>query len=284
MSPPVFPSPLVSTAWLAAHLGEVRVVDASWYMPDEKREPGREFLAAHIPGAVFFDIDAIADHSTDLPHMMPAPEAFAQAAGALGLSGADTIVVYDGTGIFSAPRVWWALRAMGHDNVFVLDGGFPKWRAENRAVESGAAAPQPGRFQARPVAALTRDYDAVRAHLAAGDAQIVDARSQSRFTGEEKEPRPGLKSGHMPGAVNLPWRALLAHDNTLKDDDALRALFARQGIDLRAPIVTTCGSGISAAIVMLALVKIGARDVALYDGSWAEWGGRPGAPVACIAG
>jgi thiosulfate/3-mercaptopyruvate sulfurtransferase len=277
-------SPLVSTDWLAAHLNEVRVVDASWYMPGDKREPGHEFLAAHIPGAVFFDIDAIADHATDLPHMMPTPGVFAQAASALGLSDADTLVVYDGAGVFSAPRVWWALRAMGHDNVFVLDGGLPKWQREGRAIESGAAAPKPGDFQARPVAALARDYDAVRAHLAAGDAQIVDARSASRFTGEEKEPRPGLKSGHMPGAVNLPWRALLTHENTLKDDDALRALFAGKGIDLRAPIVTTCGSGISAAIVMLALVKIGARDVALYDGSWAEWGSRAGAPVACIAG
>lgn len=273
-------SPLVSTEWLAAHRSEVRVVDASWYMPDEKREPAREFLAVHIPGAVFFDIDGIADHATGLPHMMPAPDAFAEAVSGLGLSDTDTIVVYDGTGIFSAPRVWWALRAMGHEKVFVLDGGLPKWRAEGRPLESGAAAPRPGSFHARPVAALARDHDAVRAHLRAGDAQIVDARSQSRFTGEEKEPRAGLKSGHMPGAVNLHWRALLTHDNRLKDDGALRRLFADKGVDLRAPIVTTCGSGISAAILMLALVQIGAADVALYDGSWAEWGGRDGAPVA----
>jgi thiosulfate/3-mercaptopyruvate sulfurtransferase len=253
-------------------------------MPDEKREPAKEFLAAHIPGAVFFDIDGIADHATGLPHMMPAPDAFAEAVSGLGLSDADTIVVYDGTGLFSAPRVWWALRAMGHEKVFVLDGGLPKWRAEGRPLESGAAAPQPGNFHARPVAALARGYDAVRAHLQAGDAQLVDARSQSRFTGEEKEPRAGLKSGHMPGAVNLHWRALLTHDNMLKDDDALRRLFADKGIDLRAPIVTTCGSGISAAILMLALVRIGAADVALYDGSWAEWGGRDGAPVESIGG
>jgi thiosulfate/3-mercaptopyruvate sulfurtransferase len=272
-------SPLVSTEWLAAHRSEVRVVDASWYMPDEQREPAKEFLAAHIPGAVFFDIDGIADHATGLPHMMPDAAAFAEAVSALGLSDADTIVVYDGTGIFSAPRVWWALRAMGHGKVFVLDGGLPKWRAEGRPLESGAATPQPGDFHARPVAALARDYDAVLAHLEAGDVQLVDARSQSRFTGEEKEPRAGLKSGHMPGAVNLHWRALLTHDNTLKDDDALRHLFADKGIDLRAPIVTTCGSGISAAILMLALVQIGAADVALYDGSWAEWGGRDGAPI-----
>lgn len=273
-------NPIVSTDWLAAHLDTVRVVDASWYMPDDKREPGREFLVEHIPGAVFFDIDGIADHATDLPHMMPSPDAFAHAVGALGLGDGDTIVVYDGTGVFSAPRVWWALRAMGHDQVFVLDGGLPKWKHEGRAVESAVRAPKPASFHARPMAALARDYDAVLAHLNAGDAQIVDARSQSRFTGEEKEPRPGLKSGHMPGAVNLPWRALIASDNTLKDDHALQQLFAERGVDMRAPIVTTCGSGISAAIIMLALEKLGAADVSLYDGSWAEWGGRPNAPVA----
>jgi thiosulfate/3-mercaptopyruvate sulfurtransferase len=273
-------SPLVSTEWLAAHLKDVRVVDASWYMPDAKREPAKEFLVEHIPGAVFFDIDGIADHATDLPHMMPAPDAFAASVSALGLSDTDTIVVYDGTGLFSAPRVWWALRRMGHEQVFVLDGGLPKWKREGRAVESGAASPAPGSFHARPAAKLARDYDAVLKHLQADDAQIVDARSASRFTGAEKEPRAGLKSGHMPGAVNLPWRALVTHDNTLKDDHALQQLFAERGVDLRAPIITTCGSGISAAIVMLALAKLGAADVALYDGSWAEWGGRDGAPVA----
>jgi thiosulfate/3-mercaptopyruvate sulfurtransferase len=272
-------NPLVSTDWLAAHLNDVRVVDASWYMPDQKRQTAREFESGHIPGAVFFDIDGIAYHATDLPHMMPSPEEFARAAGALGLGNNDTIVIYDGSGIFSAPRVWWALRRMGHAEVFVLDGGLPKWKAEGRPIVAGKAAPRAARFEARPVAALARDYDGMLTHLKAGDAQIVDARSASRFTGEEKEPRAGLKSGHMPGAVNLPWRALLNHDNTLKDDEALRRLFAEKGIDLRAPIVTTCGSGISAAILMLGMEKLGAADVALYDGSWAEWGGRDGAPV-----
>jgi len=272
-------NPLVTTEWLAAHLNEVRVIDASWYMPDDKREPGKEFLVEHIPGAVFFDIDGIADHGTDLPHMMPTPDAFAAAVRALGLSDGDTIVIYDGAGVFSAPRVWWALRSMGHEKVFVLDGGLPKWKREGRAVESGAAAPAMGSFHARPVAAIARDYDAVLRHLQNDDAQIVDARSNSRFTGQEKEPRAGLKSGHMPGAVNLPWRALLTHDNTLKDDHALQQLFAERGVDMRAPIVTTCGSGISAAILMLALEKLGAADVALYDGSWAEWGGRPESPI-----
>jgi thiosulfate/3-mercaptopyruvate sulfurtransferase len=272
-------NPLVSTAWLADHLSEVRVVDASWYMPDEKRNPGREFEAGHIPGAVFFDIDGIADHATDLPHMMPSPQEFASAVGALGIGDGDTVVVYDGAGIFSAPRAWWALRAMGHGKVFVLDGGLPKWRSEGRPVVSGGASPKPASFHARPAVALARDYAAVLAHLKADDAQILDARSASRFTGEEKEPRPGLKSGHMPGAVNLHWRSLLTHENTLKSDAELQRLFAEKGVDLRAPIVTSCGSGISAAILMLGLEKLGAADVALYDGSWAEWGGREGAPV-----
>jgi thiosulfate/3-mercaptopyruvate sulfurtransferase len=273
-------SPLVSTEWLAAHLGEVRVVDASWYMPDEKREPAKEFLVEHIPGAVFFDIDGISDHVTDLPHMMPTPEAFAAAVSALGLSDGDTIVVYDGSGVFSAPRAWWALRQMGHEKVFVLDGGFPKWRAEGRVVAKWKREyPEPGSFHARPVAALARDYDAVLAHVRNGDAQILDARSASRFIGEEKDPRAGLKSGHMPGATNIHWRSLLTHDNTLKDDHGLQQVFAEKGVDMRAPIVTTCGSGISAAILMLALHKLGAADVALYDGSWAEWGGKENAPV-----
>jgi thiosulfate/3-mercaptopyruvate sulfurtransferase len=277
-------NPLVSTDWLAAHLNDVKVVDASWYMPDEKRDPAREFEAGHIPGAVFFDIDRIADHASGLPHMMPPPEEFARAVGALGLGNGDTIVTYDGSGIFSAPRAWWALRSMGHGKVFVLDGGLPKWKGEGRPVVAGKAAPRAARFQSRPDAAVVRDYDAVLAHLKAHDAQIVDARSASRFTGEEKEPRAGLKSGHMPGAVNLHWRALLTRDNTLKDDEDLRRLFAEKAIDLDAPIVTTCGSGISAAILMLGMEKVGAADVALYDGSWAEWGGRDGAPVEMGSG
>ncbi|MBV9550241.1 MAG: 3-mercaptopyruvate sulfurtransferase [Alphaproteobacteria bacterium] len=273
-------SPLVSTEWLAAHLGDVRLVDASWYLPDEKREPAKEFVARHIPGAVFFDIDGIADHSGDLPHMLPSAEAFAAALSALGLSDGDAVVVYDGSGLFSAPRVWWSLRAMGHDKVFVLDGGLPKWQREGRPLESGVATTNRGHFHARPNADLQRDYLAVLKHLENDDAQILDARSQSRFTGEEKEPRPGLKSGHMPGAINIPWRSLLTHENTLKSDDDLRRLFAEKGVDIRAPIVTTCGSGISAAIVMLALEKLGASGVSLYDGSWAEWGSRDSAPVA----
>jgi thiosulfate/3-mercaptopyruvate sulfurtransferase len=271
-------TPLVSTEWLAGNLATVKVVDASWYMPDDKRDPAAEFRAAHIPGAVFFDIDGISDPASDLPHMMPAPEAFTTAMQGLGLADGDTVVVYDGGGVFSAPRAWWMLKAMGHDNVAVLDGGLPKWKAEGRALESGAASPKPARFTAKPNPAIQRDFAAVKAAL--GHTQILDARSASRFTGAEAEPRAGLKSGHMPGAVNVPWRSLLAPNNTLKDDHALLKLFAEKGVDMRAPIITTCGSGISAAIVMLALEKIGARQLSLYDGSWTEWGRQADAPVA----
>jgi thiosulfate/3-mercaptopyruvate sulfurtransferase len=270
-------SNLVSTDWLADHLSEVRVVDASWYMPDEKREPAKEFEVAHIPGAVFFDIDGIADHATDLPHMMPTPGAFSRAVGALGIGDGETVVVYDGTGIFSAPRAWWMLKAMGHRNVKVLDGGFPKWKREGRAVESGAAKPQSKFFTAIPKPAIMRDFDAVMGVVKDKSAQLVDARSASRFKGEEAEPRAGVRGGHMPGALNVPWRGVLAADGTLKPKEELRAAFAK--IDLDQTIVTTCGSGISAAILMLALNEIGAGTVALYDGSWTEWGSRPEAPV-----
>lgn len=271
-------NPLVSTNWLADNLTRVTVVDASWYMPEDRRDPAAEFEAGHIPGAVFFDIDAIADHQTDLPHMLPPPGQFSAAMATLGIGDGEQILVYDGTGLFSAPRAWWMLKAMGHDDVRVLDGGLPKWKKEGRKLESGVAKRAPKFFTAIPRPQLVRDFHGVKAGLS--ETQILDARSNSRFTGAEAEPRAGLKSGHMPGAVNVPWRALLTPDNTLKDDHALQALFAEKGVELRAPIITSCGSGISAAILMLALEKIGAQHLSLYDGSWAEWGGRADAPVA----
>jgi thiosulfate/3-mercaptopyruvate sulfurtransferase len=270
-------SELVSTEWLAAHLKDVRVVDASWYMPDEKRQPAQEFEQGHIPGAVFFDIDGIADHKTDLPHMMPTPGEFSRAVGALGIGDGETVVVYDGTGIFSAPRAWWMLKAMGHRSVKVLDGGFPKWKREGRAIESGPAKPAAKFFTAIPRPEIMRDFDAVMGIVKDKSAQLVDARSASRFRGEEAEPRAGVRGGHMPGAMNLPWRKLVAEDGTLKSAAELRSVFA--GLDADKPIVTTCGSGISAAILMLGLAEIGRGDVALYDGSWTEWGGRAEAPV-----
>jgi thiosulfate/3-mercaptopyruvate sulfurtransferase len=270
-------SDLVSTEWLAAHLGEVRVVDANWYMPDDPRDAQADYLAEHIPGARYFDIDAIADHSTDLPHMMPTPGEFSTAVGALGIGNDDTVVVYDHSGIFSAPRVWWMLKAMGLNAVKVLDGGLRKWKAEGRVVEDGDIAPKANIFTATPRPEILRDFDAVMGVVKSSSAQMVDARSASRFTGTEAEPRAGVRGGHMPGAINVPWRGVVAADGTLKPKDGLKTAFA--AVDLDAPIVTTCGSGISAAILMLALDEIGARNVALYDGSWTEWGGRPEAPV-----
>jgi len=270
-------SNLVSTEWLAAHLKDVRVVDASWYMPDEKREPAKEFEAGHIPGAVFFDIDGIADRSSGLPHMLPSPGEFSKAVGALGIGDGETVVGYDGSGLFSAPRLWWTFKAMGHDKVKVLDGGFPKWKREGRAVETGPAHPANKFFTAIANPAILRGFAQVMDIVGDRSAQMVDARSAARFKAEEPEPRAGVRGGHMPGAANVHYRKLIADDGTLKPPEGLRGAF--DAIDLERPIVTTCGSGLTAAILMLALDEIGAKDVALYDGSWTEWGGRPEAPV-----
>jgi thiosulfate/3-mercaptopyruvate sulfurtransferase len=268
---------LVSTDWLAAHLKDVRVVDASWYMPDEKREPAKEFEAGHIPGAVFFDIDGIADRSSGLPHMLPSPGEFSRAVGALGIGDGETVVAYDGSGMFSSPRLWWTFKVMGHDKVKVLDGGFPKWKREGRAVETGPAQASSKFFTAIAKPEIVRDFGQVMDSVANKSAQILDARSPGRFKAEEPEPRAGVRGGHIPGALNVHYRKLIADDGTLKPPEALRGVF--DAVDLDRPVVTTCGSGLTAAILMLALDEIGAKHVALYDGSWTEWGARPEAPV-----
>jgi len=273
---------LVTTEWLAKHRDEpdVRVVDGTWHMPQLGRDARAEFLAAHIPGAVFFDIDAIADHTTTLPHMLPSAEAFATAVGALGLGSGDRIIVYDVRGVVSAARVWWTFRAFGHGAVAVLDGGLRTWRLEGRPVEAGEPKPTPRTFAARPRPELVRDLAAVRANLTSRAEQVVDARSAGRFAGTEPEPRPGLRGGHIPGSLNLPYETLYRADGRLETPDALRAAMRAAGVDLARPIVTSCGSGVTASVLALALHRLGRPDVAVYDGSWSEWGGRVDTPTA----
>ncbi len=268
------PQLLVSTDWLAAHLSapDLRILDASWHMPADNRNARAEFEAGHIPGARFFDIDEIADTQSSLPHMAPPVEKFVARMRALGVGDGHRVVVYDSSGIFSAPRVWWTFRLFGKTDVAVLDGGLPKWRAEGRPIEDGVPILRDRHFTARRNAGLVRDVTQVAASAKLGDAQIVDARSRERFRGEAPEPRPGLRSGHIPGSTNLPWGELLNADGTMKDLDGLRAAFAEAGVDVARPVITSCGSGISAAILSLALERLGNRSHSLYDGAWAEWG------------
>ena len=273
--------PLVSPAWLAERLDapETRILDASWFMPGSARDAAAEYAAGHIPGAVRFDIDAISDHTNPLPHMLSAPSDFAMAMRRLGLDAESAVVAYDSEGLFSAPRAWWNLRAMGLAKVFVLDGGLPRWTAEGRPLETGWREAEHGEFKSHPQTGLIADLDAVRAALTDGSAQIVDARSAARFRGEAPEPREGLRGGHMPGARNVPWSAIV-EDGVLAPPDRLRSAFESAGVDLKAPIITTCGSGISASLLALALARLGRSDVAVYDGSWSEWGARTDTPVA----
>ena len=272
---------LVGTDWLAAHLADpaLRIVDGSWHMPQLKRDPRVEFAAAHVPGAVFFDIDAIADRATPLPHMLPSAAEFAAAVGALGIGDGDRIVVYDSRGVVSATRVWWTFRVFGHDAIAVLDGGLPKWRAEGRPVEAGVPAPPRRTFTAKPRPGLVRDLDAIRRNVDRRAEQVVDARSAGRFAATEPEPRAGLRGGHIPGSVNLPYDQLYRPDGTLRPADELRRRFEAAGVDLGKPIVTTCGSGITASVLAFALARCGRADVAVYDGSWTEWGGRTDTPI-----
>jgi len=277
------PDPLVTTDWLAAHLGEpdLKVVDATFYLPHLKRDARAEFEQAHIPGAVFFDIDAIADHSIPLPHMLPGPAAFADAVGALGIGSGDRVVAYGGRGLIASARVWWTFRVFGHDRVAVLDGGSAKWKKEGRPVESGIPSRAPRPFAATLHKELVADLDRMLATLERRDAQIIDARSRGRFAATEPEIRPGLRGGHIPGSLSLPYTELFSVDDDLLRPEAdVRGAFQGAGLDLARPVVATCGSGVSAAVLALAMYRVGRRDAAVYDGSWTEWGGRSDTPVA----
>ncbi len=276
------PKSLVSTEWLAAHLKDpdLRILDGSWYLPDMGRDPKAEYDEAHIPGARFFDIDDISDNRSDLPHMVPPVEKFMSRLRAMGVGDGHQVVVYDGVGMFSAPRVWWLFRYMGQMDVAVLDGGFAKWQAEGREIEDMPPVIRDRHMTVRVQNHLVRDVTQVSAASKLGDHTIIDARSPERFRGAAPEPREGLRAGHIPKSVNVPYRALLNEDGTLKDPDGLRAAFAQGGADLSKPVITTCGSGVTACILGLALERLGKTDYAIYDGSWSEWGLSPTLPIA----
>jgi thiosulfate/3-mercaptopyruvate sulfurtransferase len=279
-------TPLVTGDWLAGHLTDpairpnLRVVDASWYLPAAGRNGRSEYEAGHIPGAVFWDIDEIADKTSGLPHMMPGPDEFARHMEALGIGNDTNVVLYDGLGLFTAARPWWMLRAMGHENVAILDGGLAKWRAEGRPLSTEAAASAPTTFTPNMNFSFFHNINDLNNFLTSKEKQIIDARSASRFAGAEPEPRPGCRPGHIPGSLNAHYDAMLnPADKTVKNTDGLKALFEGAGVDLEKPVVTTCGSGVTACMLALGLHLIGKHDVAVYDGSWAEWGTAEDTPV-----
>ncbi|MDP6343573.1 MAG: 3-mercaptopyruvate sulfurtransferase [Alphaproteobacteria bacterium] len=274
-------APILSTDWLADHLDqpEIKVLDGSFYLPAENRDADAEYRAGHIPGAGRFDIDVVCAPGQSLPHMFPSAEQFADAVGAMGIGNDDTVITYDGGKLTGACRVWWMFRAFGHDKVAVLDGGFGKWRAEDRPVSAEPVASEPATFEATYDAAMVRSVEQMLALIEAGPEQILDARAAGRFDGSTPEPRAGLRSGHMPGAHNLPYDQLLRENGTLRPAAELRALFEGAGIDLGRPVVTSCGSGVSAAVLLLGLRVLGHDQGTLYDGSWSEWGSRDDTPI-----
>ncbi len=276
------PQTLVSTTWLADHLSDpdLRVLDASWYLPDIQRDPKAQYDLEHIPGARFFDIDEISDHSSDLPHMVPPVEKFISRIREMGVGDGHQIVVYDGAGLFSSARVWWLFKLMGHNNIAVLDGGFPKWKAENHPIEDIKPLIRDRHIMARRQNHLIKDVTQVASASKLGNYEIIDARSSQRFRGEVSEPREGLRLGHIPGSKNVFFKTLLKEDDTMKDPKDIRTAFLAAGVDLGKPAITTCGSGVTAAVLNLGLTLIGKTDHAVYDGSWAEWGQFATLPIA----
>ncbi len=276
------PKTLVSTEWLQAHLKDpdLRILDGSYYLPQMGRDPRAEYDIAHIPNARFFDIDDVADHGSDLSHMVPPVEKFMSRMRAMGVGDGHQIVVYDGMGLFSAARVWWLFKLMGQNNIAVLDGGLPKWQAEGRPIEDMSPVIRDRHMTVRRQNHMVKDVTQVSAAAKLGDYEIVDARPPGRFRGEHPEPRPGLRLGHIPGSKNVCFKDLLNADQTLKNNDEIRQSFENAGVDLNKPIITTCGSGVTAAVLSLGLERIGKTDHSLYDGSWSEWGMFPTVPVA----
>jgi len=276
------PKTMVSTDWLAAHLKDpdLRILDGTLFMADEGRDARAEYEAAHIPGARFFDIDDISDARSELPHMVPPVEKFMSRLRAMGVGDGHQVVVYDAKGLFSAARVWWLFRLMGQDNIAVLDGGLPKWQAEGRPIEDLPPLVRDRHMTVRRQNHMVKDVTQISAAAKLGDHEILDARSAARFRGDAPEPREGLRAGHIPGSRNVPYTELLNDDRTMKDPERLREILAAAGVDLAKPVITSCGSGVTAAVINLALERIGKTDHALYDGSWTEWGAFPTLPVA----
>ncbi len=272
---------LVSTQWLNDRINDpnVKILDASWYLPSMKRHAYDEYSTSHIPGAIFFDIDKISDQTSNLPHMAPTVADFIAALCAMGVSGSDQVVVYDGAGLLSAARVWWLFKLMGLDNAAVLDGGLPKWTAENRTTDNTIPQPERGKPIICTQQPMTKDAAQIYEATRSNGYEIVDARAPGRFQGIDPEPRRGLRSGHIPGSKNLFYKTILHEDQTMKSPDDLRAAFIAAGVVLSQPVITSCGSGITAAILSLALTQIGKTDHFLYDGSWAEWGLNPNLPI-----
>lgn len=272
---------LISTQWLAEHLlaPDIRILDASWYLPAEKRDPKAEYLKEHIPGAIFFDIDLFSDASSPYPHMMPPPAEFAARARRLGIGDGHRVICYDTAGLFSAARAWWMFKAMGYEDVAVLDGGYPKWKREGCPIEDIVPSHSARHFTPRPNHALIQDAAQVLGAVKEKRAKILDMRSAERFAGTAPEPRPGVRSGHVPGAISFPYKEMLNSDGTLLDSEDFQKKLAKMQISPREPIVAMCGSGVTAAILALALARLGANRVAVYDGSWAEWGSRNDLPI-----